>query len=226
MGASKWCRGLAAAALLLGLSAAVVPAAARQQDDAENRLRAALRAATVQLRSLEDQNATLQAKQADADRERQALTEKVAALEKELGELRQKSAADKAALQKSSAKVESTEASLAKWEAAYQEAADTARARDADAKRLDAEGKRMDAEAKRRDAALVQTRELKHACEAKNEELYKLGLQMLDLYDHKTFFGDLASREPITKIKRVEYENIMQNYEDKLRANELVPPSQ
>jgi chromosome segregation ATPase len=215
---------LAVAAVVLALSAALPPAAAREGDGAESRLRAALRQAITRLRELEDQNANLEAKQAQAERERQALTEKLDAAQKELDALRQRSDADKAALQRSAAKLESTETSLAKWQEAYNQAADVARSRDADAKRLDAEIKGLEAEAKRRDAALVQTRETKRACEAKNAELFKLGNQVLDLYDKKGLWDAIAAGEPVTQLKRVEYENMMQDYEDKLRDNQIVPP--
>ena len=226
MGASKWHSALAIAAVFLGFLGGLSPASAREGEDIENRLRAALRQTTEQLRALEDQNAALQAKQADAERAQKDLTNKLESVQKDLDVQRAHGKADKEALNRNESKLQDTESTLEKWKAAYEDAANVARTRDGDAKRLDAEVMRLDAEAKRRDAALLQTRELKHACEAKNEELYKLGMEMLDLYDHKTFFGDLAAHEPITQLKRVEYENIRQDYEDKLRANELVQPSQ
>src|SRR5262245_20997462 len=55
----------------LGLLA-LSPVAAQNENDAESKLRSALRSATVELRQLQDQNATLQAKQAEWDRDRKA----------------------------------------------------------------------------------------------------------------------------------------------------------
>src|SRR5215510_3637127 len=78
--------GLLAAMFLAAFFSGPVPAGA--QNVAEDRLRAQLRAATVQLRSLQDQNATLQAMQAQAERERMALAEKLAANEMEIAVLR------------------------------------------------------------------------------------------------------------------------------------------
>jgi chromosome segregation ATPase len=221
---SRWHRGLALAALFVGLLTVLPPASAREGDSAENRLRAALRQAVTRLRELEDQNATLDAKQVQTERERQALAEKLDAVQKELDALRHRNDADKAELQRSAAKLESTESTLAKWQDAYKQAADVARARDADAKRLDARVESLEADAKRRDAALVRTREMKRACEAKNAELFKLGNQVLDLYDKKGVWDAIAEGEPVTRLKRVEYENILQDYEDKLRDNQIVPP--
>ena len=39
-------------------------------------------------------------------------------------------------------------------------------------------------------------------------------------------FRSLVADEPVTKLKRVEFENLMQDYEDKLRAQEINRPAQ
>ena len=56
------------------------------------------------------------------------------------------------------------------------------------------------------EATLVETRKRALSCEAKNGELYKLGIEALDLFDHKGIFDVLTTGEPITKLKRVEME--------------------
>src|SRR5690349_20698640 len=146
-------------------------AAAQNSDDGTTRLRAALRQSTLRVRELEDQNATLQAKQAEFDRDRLALTQKAAQNEKSLEALRSQSSASHAALQKDA---EDERAVRAKWEAAYKDAAETARARDSDAKRFE--------------AALTALREQNRATEQKNAELYKLGQELLSLYENKKLF--------------------------------------
>jgi hypothetical protein len=219
---SKRHRALGAAVLSMCCSASL-SAAAPQADEAGARLRAALRSATVQLRDMQDQNAVLLAKQSEGERSRLALAEKVAADEKELDALRQQVKTAQAASAQIAGQLEAEKQNLAmgetayrdnlaKWESAYKEAADSARALDADAKRLD--------------ALLVQARGRTQSCEAKNGELYKLGKEVLDLYDHKDFFSVLAANEPITKLKRVELDKLIQDYEDKLRANEIGRPAQ
>jgi DNA repair exonuclease SbcCD ATPase subunit len=205
MGAtSKTCRAILAGLLLIGLVGAA-PARA-DQSDAETRLRAALKSATARIRDLEEQNATLTAKQADADRDKQAMTQKAAEDDKALADLHKQTDADKAALDQATTTQHQQQDSIAKWQASYNEAADTARTRDADAKQLD--------------TVLKQMRPDLQSCEAKNAALYKIGEDVLDLYDKKDFF-DLVTREPITKLKRVELENTIQDYEDKLRDNKI-----
>ena len=197
----KWILVIIAGCALAG------SALAQQQEDPQARLRAALRDATVRIRQLEDENATLQAKQAEFDRDRQSATQKAAAAEKELQGLRGRAVSDQAALQRAT---DADKESLAKWEAAYKDAAATAQARDADAKRME--------------AALVALREKNRLTEEKNAKLYRLGQELLDLYQHKTLLDALGD-EPVTKLKRVEYENVVQEYEDKLRDSQVTYPA-
>jgi septal ring factor EnvC (AmiA/AmiB activator) len=204
MGASSMSRMILTALLMLTLAGAV-PARA-DSDDPQARLRAALKTATVRIRELEDQNAQLTAKQAAAERDKIDFTQKAAAADKELGELRQQTAADKTALDQASATQKQQGDSIAKWEASYNQAAEAARTRDSDAKRLD--------------AVVGKLRPQVQSCEAKNAELYRIGEEVLDLYDKKDFL-DLMAGEPVTKLKRVELENTMQDYEDKMRDNEI-----
>jgi hypothetical protein len=183
-------------------------ALAQDQESPESRLRAALRQTTVQLRDQEDQNATLQAKQAAAERDHLSLQQKLDADEKELAGLRHQVQTGLATSQQAA---DSATKSLAQWQTAYNDAANIARTRDGDAKRADAE--------------LVKLRDQLRQEQQKNQQLYKLGQEILDLYDKKDLGGMLAGAEPVTKLKRVEYENIMQDYEDKLRANQVIQPA-
>jgi hypothetical protein len=205
VGAASDMRRIAFAGLLL-VSLTGAGSAWADQSDAEIRLRAALKTATARIRELEEQNATLTTKQADADREKQTLTQKAADDDKVLAELHKQTDSDKAALDAAATAEHQQQDSIAKWQASYNEAADKARTRDADAKQLD--------------TVLGQMRPRLQSCEAKNAALYKIGEDVLDLYDKKDFF-DIVTDEPVTKLKRVELENTMQDYEDKMRDNKV-----
>ena len=82
MRGSRSLRQLASVAVIS--LAAMGAALAQSGDDPAARLRSALREAIVKQRELEDQNATLQAKQAELERDRQAAVQKAATAEKEL----------------------------------------------------------------------------------------------------------------------------------------------
>jgi chromosome segregation ATPase len=229
MRASERRAAFAAAFLVLCCQICLGPAGAQQQqqDGEAARARAALRQATSQVRDLQDQNASLLAKQSEAERDRMEFARKLAESDKEIAALRLELKNAQGAYDKSTSQVtaqletqkESLAKSdadyrenLAKWQAAYMEAADTARARDEETKRLD--------------AALVQLRQREQACEGMNGELYKIGNEILALYQNQSLFGVIRGTEPVTRLKRVEFEELIQKYADQLRASESVHPAQ
>jgi chromosome segregation ATPase len=204
----------------LGLLAAHAAFAA-DENSVEARLRQALRAATAQQRALEDENATLRAKQGQNDRQVQDMKAQLADQTQALDKLRQDDAANVASintlrgaaadltgkLQASQQTLSQTEAALAKWKDAYNQAADVARTRDADAKLLQTK--------------LDQTTQRAGDCETKNVKLIGIGNELLDLYQAKGPLTGLLEREPLTQIKRVELENLAQDYQDKLLDNKV-----
>ena len=196
--------GLAAGWALGGMGAAF----AQSEDDPQARLRGALRQATVRIRQLEDENATLQAKQAELERGSLAATQKAAQAEEGLQALRGQASSAQTALQRAA---DEQKESLTKWEAAYKEAADKAKMRDGDAKRME--------------AALVALREQNRLAEDKNAKLYKLGQELIDLYEQKKILDVVGAGEPVTKLKRAEYENVIQDYEDRLRDSRITHPA-
>lgn len=50
------------------------------------------------------------------------------------------------------------------------------------------------------------------ACERNNEALYKADLELIDLYERKGVMTALMQHEPVTKLKKVEIENLMDQY--------------
>lgn len=71
--------------------------------------------------------------------------------------------------------------------------------------------KRFEAEVSR------QTRQVE-SCEAKNSRLYQINAELMDKYQSKGVFGALLQAEPFTQLKSVEVENLLQEYRDKLDA--------
>jgi chromosome segregation ATPase len=191
------------------------------QDNTDARLRAALRTATAQVRELQDQNAMLMAKQAEAERERAALAQRVAASQREADAFRQQIVAVRAATDQVTAqlatqkeaqtRVDATnQQTFARLQAEYNETVQMARTRDADATRFEATN--------------AQLRGRIQVCEAKNTELSKLGMELVGLLGDRNAFGGPRYLEPLTRTKRVQIENMMQDYEDRVRANELARP--
>ncbi len=65
--------------------------------------------------------------------------------------------------------------------------------------------------------------------QARNADLYKLGSEILDQYQHKGLGKVISGNEPFLQTSRVKLENLVQDYEDKLRAARFtettLPPS-
>jgi chromosome segregation ATPase len=61
-------------------------------------------------------------------------------------------------------------------------------------------------------------RELK-VCVDRNAAMYNLNVEVLDRMENRGFWANVAEREPFTKLKRVELENLIDDY--RYRADEL-----
>ena len=59
------------------------------------------------------------------------------------------------------------------------------------------------------------------ASEAKNLQLYKYSVELMDRYQNKGVWTSMAQMEPFTGLKRVEIENLLDEYRDKLDAQKV-----
>jgi chromosome segregation ATPase len=174
--------------------------------DAESdKLREALRSATAQTRSLEDQRSALQAKVADAEREKAALTSQVAAAKAQVKEVEK---THREAVDEFNQRLEDRNQTLEKWKGAYEEAATVARTKDAERAKFEGEATAYKASTK--------------SCVAKNAQLMKVGRELLRRYEGVSF-GDIAViNEPLIGARRVEVQNILQDYDDKLLEQKVI----
>ena len=174
--------------------------------DAESdKLRDALRSATAQTRSLEDQRSALQAKVADAEREKAALTSQVAAAKAQVKEVEK---THREAVDEFNQRLEDRNQTLEKWKGAYEEAATVARTKDAERAKFEGEATAYKASTK--------------SCVAKNAQLMKVGRELLRRYEGVSF-GDIAViNEPLIGARRVEVQNILQDYDDKLLEQKVI----
>ncbi|MGY3530977.1 MULTISPECIES: hypothetical protein [Bradyrhizobium] len=171
-----------------------------------DRLREALRSATAQTRALEDQRTALQAKVADADREK-------AAAKKEVDDLKaQLKKADKEhrdAVDEFNQRLAERDDTLEKWKSAYEEAATVARTKDAERAKFEGEATAYKASTK--------------SCVAKNAQLVKAGKEMVQRYKDLTIGEIVVSREPMIQQRRVEIQNQLQESTDKFLDQKVNP---
>jgi predicted nucleic acid-binding Zn-ribbon protein len=192
-----------AAAMLLALPAA------RAQDNAEARLRDALRRTTIELRGLQDSQAALQASADQAKQQRDDLQKQVDALTAKLADAAKSAQSEqeiaqlRAALQSQQDQNKVLQSGLQRWQGAYQQAAEVARAKDAESKTLGTRSKELDGKL--------------GVCTAANGKLIAVADDILHLYRTQDFRSLLlGSYEPLLGLKKVELQNTVQSYEDRI----------
>lgn len=204
---------------LLFLAALAAPAFAQQDPAAENaKLREALRATAVQLRTAQADLANAQATTAAAEAKNKNLEQQLAKSGEALAAQTKRASEDKVAAERSIASLnnkvaerdkrltEYTEA-LAKWKAAYQQAASAAQAKEAES-----------AAAATRIATLKNTLADR---ERKNIALFNVANEILDRYRDHGLGKAILAKEPFTQNTRVKIELLVQGYQDRILENRI-----
>lgn len=181
------------------LLAAVLFCDMARADTEHDRLREALRSATAQTRQLEDQRTASQAKLAEAEKEKAALKAQVDAAKAEAKRLEKQ---NREAVDEFNQRLSERDETLDKWKSAYEEAAKVARAKDAERAKFEGEATAYKASTK--------------SCLAKNTQLIKDGSEILKRYRSLTLGDAFVSGEPLVGVGRVNAQNFLQEYNDKL----------
>jgi chromosome segregation ATPase len=206
---------LASAILLAGTSAV----RADDQNSPEARLRDALRNTMIQLRTVSADRDNIQAQLTDLQSQKDDLT-------KQLADLTKKAAASQDADTKTinvlKGRVSDQEGSIAalqhsldQWQESQRKA--VAIANETEAKR-----------AKLADLAIRLQRVVDDQ-KRKNDQMYKIGMELLDRYEKFGLGEALTAKEPFVGITRTKFETLVQDYEDKLtdqRVTEAKAPAQ
>ncbi|WP_454646441.1 hypothetical protein [Bradyrhizobium liaoningense] len=190
----------AAAALVLVISSAA------HADQESDRLREALRSATAQARTAEDQRAAVQAKLTAAEQERDRLRKQNEAYRAQVKEAEQ---AYRQAVKDFNERIAERDDSLEKWKAAYGEAASVARTKDAERSKFEGEATTWKASAK--------------ACEARNVTLVKIADDVVKQYERMDPLEKVLDHDPVFGLKRVEHQNAAQDFRDKIIEQKAKP---
>lgn len=201
--------------LLLLVCAATLPAA-EEADPAMavmKRMRDQLRTVMIQQQKTEAERATLQAANVELDEKLKKLDSSFKKLGKDKND--EKDAADKTIAElKAKVMLEEREKAqlqeaLANWKAGHQKLTETAR-------KIEAERKELSAR------VILQDRKVADY-QRKNDELFKVGSEILSKYEGFGLGTAIAAREPFTRNMRVKLETLVQDYGDKLVDNKIKP---
>jgi chromosome segregation ATPase len=182
------------------------PVGIAHADNEIDRLRDALRSATLQTRQLEDQRAALQARVAEAERDRAVAKAQVEAAKAELRELQKQ---NREAVDEFNKRLAERDETLEKWKAAYEDAANVARDKDAARAKFEGEANAYKASTQ--------------GCIAKNTEMSKAGQELLKRYQSVTIGDTIVAHEPMFGLRRVETQNTIQDSRDKILDQKAAP---
>ncbi len=193
----RWTRAAAAFVFVCSTNT-IVPAHAQSLED---RLRDQLRSEMNQVQQLQDQQASLQAAKAAAEKERDDLKAQLAAAK-----------AQTARPSRSAADVQK-EAELQSQVSQYKDQA------------TQAAGTLQQAQADRDKAqkALDDIQKKYGVCQDKNAKLYKTGNDILDAYENFDMGDAIGANEPFIGVARVQLENEAQGYDDRLHDGKYDP---
>jgi len=201
---------LLAASILLGFT--LVPAHA--DDSAEQRLRDALKQSVAQMRQAQDAAGAAQAQ--------------VAQLQAELATAKSQLDAANAKLSGGTAKPEAVKALQDQLSAAASENAQLRQSLQQFQGRVGQAqdfARQREAEAQTAQAGLVANTKALQTCKTANTKLIGVSEQVLNLWRDKSFLWMLRkSYEPLVGAAKVDLENLVQDYDDKIKDQEYVPP--
>jgi chromosome segregation ATPase len=192
--------------ILLAAAFCAVGTARADQADAIARLKDALKNTMLQLRSVTADRDNLQAQVSDLQSQTDTLTT-------QLADLTKKSAAEQDADSKTitvlKGQVSDQEDSIAALQASLDQWKDSQRKVVAIATQTEAKRAKL--------AELsIHLQRVVDDQKVKNDEMYKLGMELLDRYE-KFGLGDaLTAKEPFVGITRTKFETLVQDYDDKL----------
>jgi chromosome segregation ATPase len=206
--------------ILLGMAGlALLSTGSLRADDSsdsdEGKLRDVLRNTMIQLRGAQTDLANLQATQATEAEEKKNL-------DAQLVLLRKNAAEDRALAEK---EAESLKAKQAEQEKEISELQQSLANWKSNAEKANAAYKATDAERARQSATAVALERRVEDLEARNAALERLGNEILDRYAKFSLGEQFLAREPFIGRTRVELENLVQDYQDKLLNQRATAPA-
>lgn len=192
-------------AALLVLAASLSFAQTERSGNADARVMQQLQQLTAERAALQSENARLKQDLDKARKEVEQASTGRKALENRAKALEANASRGEQSSKQAGEQLERTRAQLQELIAKFRETTQVLR---------DTETERTQA----KNQLATREREFK-TCVDRNAALYNLNAEVLDKFENRGFWSSLTEREPFTRLKRVELENLAEEY--KYRADEL-----
>lgn len=190
--------------ILLALSSAtsVAQEARRPAGDASVRLQQQVQQLASERTALQSENVRLKEQVARLEKDATALATEKESLARRAGTAESKVSKAEAGRQSTSSRLEATESRLNEVVEKYRELAEQLR-------KVEAERNELARQAAADGQGL-------RSCAQKNVQLAGIANEALDRYEKKGCFGALAQAEPFTGLKRIEVENAVEEYRQRI----------
>jgi hypothetical protein len=193
--------------VILAIAAASQSPVRAQAPSEADRLREAVRSMTTQIRSLEDQRTANQAKLAQTEREKQRADQASELLRRQLKDAEDR---QQQMIAEFNRRLGERDQVLERWRSSFGQAADVAR--DKEGQRAKLEGEATEYKARAR------------SCEAKNIQLMKISKEIVAGYRDLNLGKAFVITEPLIGIGRVEHQNKVQDFQDRISDQDLGVP--
>lgn len=180
-----------------------------QAQSLEEQLRTQLREARGQLQDLQSEQVAWNAQKQGIQGERDQARKELAQAQAELSKLRATAAGGGSELASERSARQRAEEALQQAQRSGTEAATKLQAQQAHESTLTTE--------------LASARTELNTCGSRNQQLYKVGQEILDAYAHMDMGTVLSARQPFAAAARVKLENAAQGYGDRLYEQRYVP---
>lgn len=190
--------------VLLVSTAVIAQEARRPPGDASARLQQQVQQLASERTALQTENARLKEQVAKLEKGAKAFVSEKESLTRRAGAAESKVSRAEAGQQSVSSRLEATESRLTEVVTKYKELAEQLR-------KVETERNELARQAAADGQGL-------RVCAQKNVQLAGIATEALDRYEKKGCFGALAQAEPFTGLKRIEVENAVEEYRQKIDA--------
>lgn len=210
--------------LAMAIATMLWGSASANSDNKASREREALRRAQMQLQQVQEQVSTLAQEKAGLGKELERFRSQAKAAQGKLRKAERGLADEKIRAEQLAREAEalkqdlaSTRSRLADTEGKLAETTKTLSQIQQTLARTEADKRALEGVKVRQEKEIA-------ACEGKNLKLYQIGRELMTRFEKKTCGEILAQKEPFTGLKRVEVENLLEEYRDKLDEQKLIKP--
>lgn len=200
---------------------------AQAQNQQQSRERDAVRRAQAAVQKAEQEKARLLEEKSALEKEKAALDKKLkgnAETARQLAASRRKEQESRAALEAAQRDLEAARAKIAQLTVKSDELGKRLGETETQRKDLESQGNALTQRLGQQREIIARQAQSMQVCQDNNAKLYAVSQELLDRYHRKGVWDALLQKEPVTGLREVQMQNILQEYEDRAQALRVAKP--